>query len=1028
MATIALLVLTPGTAGAAAGAIAPLAATPAPAPVAADIRTSDQRIDVRGGPGVPGTVSLDTTLYLPATTPAPAVLVAHGFGGSKRSVDTDARQLADRGYVVLAWSARGFGASGGRIALDSPDHEVADARQLVDWLARRPEVQQDGPGDPRVGVTGGSYGGALSLLLAGYDRRIDALAPVITWNDLSQALFPNAAAAQGLPQDTPARGAFAGDGVFKQGWAGVFFSSGSSDTGDAGATGNGAGTTNGTAPTTDGAPTDGAQDNGGQNNGGQNNGGTAPADGTGAPGDPTAAGGTGNGGTGAGATSSAAGASNEAGPGTGDSAPSGLASALGAPTGGGLPASAVPPTAPPLTCGRFTAEVCAAYTEAATTGRLSPATEDLLRRSSPASVTDRITAPTLVVQGEQDTLFGLDQADANARQIAANGTPVKVAWYAGGHDGGAPDQAVRDRIGAWFDFHLRGIGEDPGTSFSYEVESGIRAGRTTTTSRTVVADAYPGLPGAAPATTEALPLTGEPQVVVHPAGGNPAAITSLPGLGGALGSLGSRLSAFTADLPGQSALFTGPELTAQTDVAGAPRVDVTVSRMPGQPATDEAVLFAKTYEVGRDGLRQLLGNAVAPIRVPVPADGTPARVSITLPGGVAPIEVGNRLVVSISTTDQGFASPAAPAVWRIGLAEGTALEVPVVPGRAVTTSTVPVWPLVGIGVVLLVSLVAWLVAKALRRRREVPPAGAAGAPPLEITGLAKTYRGGFSAVKEVSFTVQPGMVLGLLGPNGAGKTTVLRMLMGLISPTSGSIRAFGEPVGPGAPVLARIGAFVEGPGFLPHLSGAENLRLYWAATGRPTEEAHLEEALEVAGLGESVHRRVGTYSQGMRQRLAIAQAMLGLPELLVLDEPTNGLDPPQIHAMRELLRRYAEGGRTVLVSSHLLAEVEQTCTHVVVMHHGKVVADGTVDDIIAGGGAASFGVDAPDRAVEVLTALDGVRDVAAEGRLVHAELNGTPRASAVQALVTAGISVESAGPRRRLEDAFLQLVGEDTAP
>ena len=132
-------------------------------------------------------------------------------------------------------------------------------------------------------------------------------------------------------------------------------------------------------------------------------------------------------------------------------------------------------------------------------------------------------------------------------------------------------------------------------------------------------------------------------------------------------------------------------------------------------------------------------------------------------------------------------------------------------------------------------------------------------------------------------------------------------------------------------------------------------------TGRrpagPTEEAHLDDALEIAGLGGSVRRRVGTYSHGMRQRLAIAQAMLGLPELLVLDEPTNGLDPPQIHAMREVLQRYAAAGRTVLVSSHLLAEVEQTCTHVVVMHQGTVVAAGTVDDIIAGGGAASFTVD-----------------------------------------------------------------------
>jgi ABC-2 type transport system ATP-binding protein len=458
-------------------------------------------------------------------------------------------------------------------------------------------------------------------------------------------------------------------------------------------------------------------------------------------------------------------------------------------------------------------------------------------------------------------------------------------------------------------------------------------------------------------------------------------------------------------------------------VSVSPRVDLEVARVPGQPAADEAVLFARVFEVGPDGLRQLLGSAVAPIRVPVPADGSAARVSVTLPGVVAPIEAGNRLVVSVATTDQGFTSPPEPAVWRVGLAAGAQLDVPVVPGRSVTANTVPLAPLIGIGVVLLLGLLGWVVARIRRRRADVPSAGAGDAPPLEISGLAKTYKGGFSAVKDVSFTVRPGQVLGLLGPNGAGKTTVLRMLMGLIRPTAGTIRAFGEPVGPGAPVLARIGAFVEGPGFLPHLSGADNLRLYWAATGRPVEEAHFTDALEIAGLGASVERRVGTYSQGMRQRLAIAQAMLGLPELMVLDEPTNGLDPPQIHAMREVLRRYAAGGRTVLVSSHLLAEVEQTCDHVVVMHHGKVVADGTVEEIIA-----TFGVDEPDRAAEVLGALAGVRDVAVDGRSVHAELNGTPRASAVQALVSAGVSVESAGPRRRLEDAFLQLVGEDREP
>jgi ABC-2 type transport system ATP-binding protein len=938
-----------------------------------DVRTQEQRIEVPGGPGTTGPVSLDTTLYLPATTPAPAVLVAHGFGGSKASVDSDARDLVARGFVVLTWSARGFGASTGQISLDDPDHEVADARALVDWLAARPEVIQDGPGDPRVGVTGGSYGGALALLLAGYDRRIDAIAPVITWNDLGQALFPNAASTAPLPLDTPAQGAFAPDGVFKRGWAGIFFSAGLSpaDGPAAPASGAPAGTAAAAAPTRGSAPPDASAPAAG----------SAPAVGSGASG------------------------------------------------GSSLPGGSTPPGAP-LTCGRFTAEVCAAYTEAATTGRLSPATAALLHRSSPSTVTNRITAPTLLVQGEQDTLFGLDQADANARQIAATGAPVKVLWYGGGHDGGAPDASVREAIGDWFAFHLAHTGPDPGTGFSYTVESGVRTNGSAPTSRTVEAADYPGISGSAAVETQQLGLDGPAQVVVNPAGGNPAAITSLPGISGSLGALAGRLSAATAEVPGQSAQFRTAALGAPVLVSGAPRVNISVSRLPGQPAPADAVLFVKTYEVSPDGLRTLLGNAVAPIRVAVPADGSPAQATVTLPGVVAPVEAGHRLMVSVSTTDQAYAGATEPAVWRIGLAGVPALTVPLVPGEAVTANTVPLVPLIGIVVVLALALLIWIGARLIGRRSAAGAVAGADpdAPPLEIHDLAKTYRGGFSAVKGVSFTVQKGMVLGLLGPNGAGKTTVLRMLMGLIRPTAGTIAAFGQPIAAGAPVLARIGAFVEGPGFLPHLSGADNLRLYWAATGRPAAEAHLDEALQIAGLGASVQRRVGTYSQGMRQRLAIAQAMLGLPELLVLDEPTNGLDPPQIHAMREVLRRYAAGGRTVLVSSHLLAEVEQTCTHVVVMHHGTVVADGTVDDIIAGGGAATFNVDAPDRAAAVLGGLAGVHAVSVEGRSVHAELNGTPRASAVRALVTAGVDVASAGPRRRLEDAFLQLVGEDTAP
>jgi ABC-2 type transport system ATP-binding protein len=154
--------------------------------------------------------------------------------------------------------------------------------------------------------------------------------------------------------------------------------------------------------------------------------------------------------------------------------------------------------------------------------------------------------------------------------------------------------------------------------------------------------------------------------------------------------------------------------------------------------------------------------------------------------------------------------------------------------------------------------------------------------------------------------------------------------------------------------------------------------------------------------------------------------MLGLPELMVLDEPTNGLDPPQIHQMREVLQRYAATGRTVVVSSHLLAEVEQTCTHVVVMHRGALVASGEVGELAAAGGEATFRVGDPAAAAAALKALAGVTTVDVEGDLVHADLDGLPRAEAVAALVRAGVAVEQAGPRRRLEDAFLQLVGDQS--
>jgi ABC-2 type transport system ATP-binding protein len=264
--------------------------------------------------------------------------------------------------------------------------------------------------------------------------------------------------------------------------------------------------------------------------------------------------------------------------------------------------------------------------------------------------------------------------------------------------------------------------------------------------------------------------------------------------------------------------------------------------------------------------------------------------------------------------------------------------------------------------------------------------------PVAIEDLVKEYADGYRAVDGVSFRVARGQVVGLLGPNGAGKTTTLRVLMGLIRPTSGAVHVFGELVEAGAPVLSRIGAFIEGPGLLPHLSGRDNLRLFWAATGRPPQDAELDTALEISGLGESVDRRVKTFSQGMRQRLAIAQAMLGLPELLVLDEPTNGLDPLQIAEMREVLRRYAATGRTVVISSHLLAEVEQTCSHVVVMHNGKLVAVGSVAEI-AGEGGMRLAVADPQQAQVILAA--------------------------------AGVDSQMVPAGRSLEDIFIEIVGAD---
>ena len=297
--------------------------------------------------------------------------------------------------------------------------------------------------------------------------------------------------------------------------------------------------------------------------------------------------------------------------------------------------------------------------------------------------------------------------------------------------------------------------------------------------------------------------------------------------------------------------------------------------------------------------------------------------------------------------------------------------------------------------------------------------------PVAVRDLSKRY-GSVLAVDHLNFDVQAGQVCGLLGPNGAGKTTALRMLVGLVHPSGGETQLFGTKVRPGSPELARVGTMIEHASFVPHLNGADNLRLYWEAGGRPFAEADMDRALAVAGLGDAIKRRVKTYSQGMRQRLGIARSLLGNPELLVFDEPTNGLDPQEMRAVRGLIRRVADEGHTVLLSSHILSEIEQVCSHAVVMDRGKLVATGTVADLVASGASAYIEVDDPVRARAALEAMTGVERVEDESPGLVVRLSGATRPEVVAALVGAGIGVQTVTSRHALEEAFLGLVGEET--
>jgi ABC-type multidrug transport system ATPase subunit len=292
---------------------------------------------------------------------------------------------------------------------------------------------------------------------------------------------------------------------------------------------------------------------------------------------------------------------------------------------------------------------------------------------------------------------------------------------------------------------------------------------------------------------------------------------------------------------------------------------------------------------------------------------------------------------------------------------------------------------------------------------------------VETRALTKRYPGGVVAVEDLDLNVRRGEVYGFLGPNGAGKTTTLRMLVGLVKPTAGQATVAGaEPGSPGS--LARLGAMIESPAFWPYLSGRNNLRLLARYCGAP--ESRIEPLLEEVELAQRAKDAFSTYSTGMKQRLGVAGVLLKEPELLILDEPTNGLDPQGMADFRELIKRLGQGNRTVLLSSHLLSEVEQICSRVGVISKGRLVAEGTIDELRGGTQLIirAIPADVARRELESAVGADNV-DVLADGAF-GVKVDLAKSAAITRRLVEAGLDVSEVRPgERSLEEVFLELTG-----
>ena len=292
---------------------------------------------------------------------------------------------------------------------------------------------------------------------------------------------------------------------------------------------------------------------------------------------------------------------------------------------------------------------------------------------------------------------------------------------------------------------------------------------------------------------------------------------------------------------------------------------------------------------------------------------------------------------------------------------------------------------------------------------------------VETHGLTKRYGSGVLAVDSIDMSVRRGEVYGFLGPNGAGKTTTLRMLLGLIRPTAGTATVTGHA--PGDPKgLAQIGSLIESPGFYPYLSGRENLRV--VADLASVNQKRVDEVLDIVELSTRAGRKFGTYSTGMKQRLGVAAALLKDPDLLILDEPTNGLDPQGMAEMRKLIKDIGQGERTVLLSSHLLGEVEQICDRVGVISNGKLVTQSTVQELLGEEGVL-VRAQPIEQAQDILTRMYGAAAISRQDGAIRLKTKPENSVEINRSLTTAGIAVSELRPfERSLEEVFFQLTGE----